>query len=338
MKSVSLIVTLALVLVLPGCSMFKGNKKPVKLELRYESTATINYGCSFDLKSYILYSNGKEKEVTGKDELEVNVSGADYRKNGKVTIDAYPKKLSTNTISVQASYTKDDINLQAQLVIPFNYHGDISLNFFGSNGTQGTTGEKGGTALLFRDGKEGGTGGNGNLGGNGDNLTVYIWKDSIDYYFIRVHNLTSTQKYIYKVKKLDYYLFLRSAGGNGGQGGEGGEGGPGKDGSVTEDKVKEPGDGGKGGQGGNGGNGGNGGDVYVFIHTNAAEVKDHISVLNYGGNGGAAGTGGKAGKAGTPVTGQVAGTDGAKGIDGSSGYNGNSGNTQLIIEAFDIEY
>jgi hypothetical protein len=329
---------LLLIFVLSGCALLKGNKKPVKLVLRYSSEANINYGSSFNLETFIIYSNNKEKEVTGKDELTIGISGASYRKNGTVSIDSYPTKLSSNTISVSASYVKEDISLQTQIDIPFNYKGNIQLHFDGRDGEKGTTGDKGSTALLFRDGKEGGVGGNGTSGSSGDNLTVYVWKDSVDFYFFKVQNLKTSVTYIYKIKDRGYSFSLNATGGQGGKGGEGGNGGDGKDGSVSDDKVKDPGDGGKGGMGGNGGNGGNGGDVYVFIHPNAADIQPRVTTSNYGGTAGAGGDGGKGGKAGTPATGQTAASDGTAGASGTGGYSGSNGNFQVLVEAFDIEY
>jgi hypothetical protein len=332
-----LLITL-LTFIATSCAVFQGNKKPVALELRYNKAAFINYGYSVELNSILIYSNGKEKDVTNKDELKVTVQGAFYTK-GSFRIDNYPKKLSTNLIRVSASYVKDDVNLSASLEIPFNYKGDVQLNFAGKSGSSGEKGSKGSTPLLFRDGNTGGDGTVGGEGFAGDNLTVYVWKDSGDFYFIKVNNLTSSQNYIYKIKNEGYGFKFNVNGGPGGNGGDGGDGGDGKDGSNNNNKLKAPGNGGPGGTGGLGGTGGRGGSVYIFVHPNASDIQYKFAVYNFGGSGGSGGAGGDGGKPGTPLTGQAAGNAGTKGQNGSGGYSGANGDVvQILVEEFDIEY
>ncbi|MBK9192658.1 MAG: hypothetical protein IPM77_14830 [Crocinitomicaceae bacterium] len=82
----------ALSLSLSTCAVFKSGKKPVELEIRYNDGNYVNYGKTFPVEFYVKYSNGKEKEVTGKDELTVNTAGAFYS-NGYIHIDGLPKKL-----------------------------------------------------------------------------------------------------------------------------------------------------------------------------------------------------------------------------------------------------
>jgi hypothetical protein len=323
---------------LSGCAVFKSGKKPVELEIRYNDGNYINYGKNFPVEIYVKYSNGKEKEVTGKDELTVTAAGAFYG-NGYVQIDAYPKKITSNQIKISATYTKDEVTLKDEVTIPFNYKGDIEIAFTGRQGSNGSTGENGVTPLLFRDGKEGGSGGPGGDGGSGDNLTLYVWKDSMEFYYIRVNNLTTSQTYIYKIKKSDYRFHMNVSGGQGGTGGKGGQGGDGKDGSNNNNKLKAPGNGGMGGTGGIGGTGGKGGNIYVFIHPNAAEIQHIFTCNNFGGSGGYGGEGGSGGRGGTPLEGQTAGSAGVNGSKGTSGYNGAAGDVfTILIENFDIEY
>jgi len=330
---------LLLISSVSSCALFKGNKKPVELQLRYNSYAAITYGAQFDLDAFLIYSNGKDKNVNGKEELTVKVTGAEYYRNGKIYIENYPTQLSTNTISIYASYVKDDVSLKAETKIPFNYKGDVLLYFSGNKGVDGTNGEKGGTQLLFRDGKPGTDGSSGTDGFKGDDLTVYIWKDSVEFYFIRINNLSSGKKYIYKIKDSGFNFNISSPGGQAGDGGSGGSGGSGKDGVLDGTKAKLPGDGGKGGDGGNGGYGGKGGNIYIFIHPNAAEIQEHIFGYNYGGNGGNAGKGGSGGKAGVPLAGQTAASDGLVGHNGFAGQQGQQGDVmQVLVEEFDIEY
>lgn len=324
--------------IVSGCAIFKGDKKPVELRFSYNNAAYINYGYSFELRSTLIYNSGKEKDVTNKDELSVNVAGASYY-NGKVYIEQYPKKLSSNIIKASASYSKDEVSLSTSIAIPFNYLGAVQLDFSGDQGSSGSKGEKGSTPLLFRDGTSGGTGGQGGDGSPGDNLTVYVWKDSIDFYFIKVTNLTSGENYIYKIKNNGFGFLFNVNGGQGGTGGEGGDGGNGKDGSSNNNKVKVPGNGGSGGMGGVGGTGGKGGSVYIFIHPNAAEIQSLFVVYNYGGPYGIGGKGGDGGNGGRPLEGQTAGTNGSKGAGGLNGYSGTNGDVvQVIVEEFDIEY
>src|SRR5688572_17378843 len=104
---------------LGSCGIFKGGKKPVRLELRYPQDAFINYGYSFPLEAYVIYSNGKEKEVTGKDEFSLQISGATYS-YGMVSIENYPRTLTENIIKITGKYVKDDANLVHAIDIPFN--------------------------------------------------------------------------------------------------------------------------------------------------------------------------------------------------------------------------
>ena len=332
-----LIVTLA-GMALTGCAIFGGDKKPGKLELRYDKNSFINYGHSFKLEAYVLYNNGKEKEVTGKDELQIKIHGASYN-NGWVSVDGYPAAFGSDVIKIDGYYTKDEISLSHALDIPFNYTGDLVVAFTGRKGSQGMDGEKGNTALLFRDGNSGDTGLNGNKGGDGDNLTVYVWKDlTTGLYKIKVTNLITNTSYYYKTTSSNYAIRFDVSGGEGGKGGNGGNGGDGKDGSSTEKKTKEPGDGGDGGWGGDGGSGGNGGNVYVFIHPNAAEVQSRITAYLNGGPGGEGGDGGTGGKGGAPLEGQTAGTSGGAGRSGNRGINGLPGTVfEVLVEEFDIE-
>jgi len=323
-------------LLLNSCSGFKQNKTPQSLVIRYSKNAAINYGASFDVKACVIFAHGKEKDMTGKEELDIKIEGAIYTR-GKVRIENYPESLTPNVIKIWATYSKNETTLTAFEEIPFNYKSTVQVDFRGKNGATGNKGSNGSTPVLFRDGKDGDSGGTGNDGESGDNLTVYVWKDSIDFYFIKVTNLTNDKKYIYKIKDEGFGFRFDVTGGNGGNGGVGGDGGKGKDGSSTDSNNKRPGNGGRGGVGGTGGNGGSGGSVYIFIHPNAAEMQGKIIAYNFGGNGGIGGNGGKGGKAGAPAAGQ-SGTDGQEGAKGLNGYKGGQGTFTIIVEEFDIEY
>ena len=324
-------------LFLTGCAIFKGDKKPTAIDFEFDSNSNINYGYSFNFKTNLIYSNGRTKDITNKSELTIDIKGAEYN-NGRISIENYPKSFSNNIISVSATYTKNEIILSKKVDIPFNYRGDVIVNFTGAKGDQGAKGSDGGSSLLFRDGKDGDPGLEGQMGKTGDNLTVYVWRAGDNLFRVKVNNLSSGQIYYYYFKNYGFGFKFNVNGGEGGNGGDGGDGGDGKDGSSTDKKTKEPGNGGNGGAGGNGGTGGNGGDVYIFIHPNAAEIQGQFAVYNFPGAGGKGGSGGKGGKAGTPITGQAAANAGMAGIAGNSGLVGlSNGNLQYIIEEFDIE-
>jgi hypothetical protein len=336
-KGILVLAVVALLCTLNSCRILKGGKKPVRLELRYSPEAFINYGYSFNLEAYVIYSNGKEKEVTGKDGFSLQIVGATYS-SGMVVIENYPRTVSENIIKITGKYVNDDANLIHAIDIPFNYKGVVTVFLGGSVGSQGIPGADGGTALLLRDGKTGEPGMPGGRGSDGHNLTVYIWKDNLEFYRIKVLDLTTNQTYYYKTNNPDYGFTFDVSGGRGGTGGTGGAGGNGKDGVSTDKKTKLPGNGGTGGAGGVGGQGGNGGNVYVFIHPNAAPIESKISAYLYGGQGGYGGDGGKGGRGGSPLEGQAAGATGSGGSGGLGGMPGNPGTVfQVLVENFDVE-
>lgn len=319
--------------------MFNGSKKPESLHFEYNTRQAIQYGHSFDFDVYVIYSNGKSKKISGRDELRVVSEGASWEK-GRLRVPGYPSEPMSDTIWLSASYEQNDIILKDSIQIPFNYLGDLSLDFRGDTGEKGEEGAKGSTPLLFSNGSDGGAGETGNTGFNGQDLSIYIWKNqAADLYHIKVVVLSSQFTYYYTFRKTGFGFKLTVNGGKGGPGGDGGDGGDGKDGKEKNGKKKDPGDGGNGGNGGTGGNGGNGGAVYVFLHPSAADFGDIIAVYNFGGEPGEGGEGGKAGKGGKPLEGQQAGSDGAPGGKGSPGQHGNPG-TVLDIQVleFDPDY
>ena len=326
-------------LILAGCNLFKGSKTPTGIEFKYNTSANINYGYSFSFKTVLVYSNGKTKNISGKEELDITIEGGDYN-NGSISLPSYPTSFQKDTIKIEATYTNGDLVFKKSIAIPYNYKGDLKLDFSGNSGDDGEKGSNGGTSMIFGYGKDGDAGGQGKDGYNGSDLLVHIWKDEISQlYFIRVTDINADKMYFFKNQDSGYGIKLDITGGKGGKGGNGGDGGDGKDGRIKKEKKKEPGDGGNGGSGGNGGNGGNGGSVYVFIHPNAAEIQSRIAIYNFGGEPGIGGNGGKAGLGGKPLEGQNAGTDGIAGNAGVPGVSGNTGEAyEISVEEFDIEY
>jgi hypothetical protein len=339
MKSYAIASAMALAfLFLSGCVIFKGKKEVKGLKFSYAPIAEINYGATFSIKTKLVYENGKEKDITDKKDLSITVIGGTYHK-GIISIGGYPEALRSDTVHVKAYYTINDKEYQLKEAIPFNYKGDLVLNFRGDNGANGADGDNKGTPLLLKDGKTGGEGQIGVEGGIGQDLSVNIWKElKGNRYRITATNLITNKTFQYTYKDNGFGIRFDVSGGVGGAGGDGGDGGNGKDHMISEKKTKTPGDGGDGGNGGNGGNGGTGGTVYIFIHPNAEELVNKIAVYNAGGSGGIAGKAGKPGKGGTPVGGQDQVPDGITGVDGLAGELGLTGpEYEIAVEDFDIK-
>ncbi|MFT4602992.1 MAG: hypothetical protein ACI857_003179 [Arenicella sp.] len=319
-----------------------GSKKwgtPTGIEMRHAENAEINYGKKFRVQTFLKYDSGKEKDVTDKTELKLRSKGAELS-GSFISISSYPTSFQNDTIVVTASYVKKDLNFSIGKKIPFNYKGELMLQFSGEEGLAGTIGSDGSTPLLFRSGKPGDAGGLGGNGGTGHDVSVHIYKSEKDsLYYIKVTDLNASQIFFFKNKDVGFPITIHSTGGRGGQGGLGGDGGDGKDGKKTEKKVKSPGSGGSAGDGGIGGIGGNGGTVFVIIHPSAKEIQSRITAYVLGGPGGEGGPGGAGGKGGGPLEGQEKGSDGLSGDMGAQGAQGIVGMPiQMIVEDFDIDY
>lgn len=309
----------------------------VDIRFDYQEDTEINYGYSFSFRTYAVQANGKEKDITSKNELNVECYGAIYE-SGQISVDGYPERFRDDVIHIRAQYEKDGEIFKKELSLPFNYKGQLGADFSGYSGEAGEAGSDGGTALLFRWGKSGDIGLAGGIGGNGDDLKVHIWKDiKSGKYKMIIENLVSGSSYYYSFLDTGYGILINANGGQGGQGGLGGNGGEGKDFQKTEKKTKSAGDGGHGGDGGPGGQGGTGGSVYVIIHPNAAEIQEKIAIYNFGGPGGPGGDGGSGGAGGKAPEGETPGEDGQPGVSGDEGPMGESGTTiEFSIEEFEF--
>lgn len=327
-----------LLLFVSACAVFKSKKEIEGLKFTYTSAAEINYGHSFSIKTMLVYKNGKEKNISDKKDLNVTVQGGIYYK-GKITINAYPETLRSDTVHIKAVYIVNDKTYELNQAIPFNYNGALVIDFSGIRGKNGADGDNKRTPLLLRDGKNGGDGLVGANGDTGQDLTVNVWKEKQGgRYRITVANLVTNKSYEYTYMDKGFGIQFDVRGGNGGTGGDGGNGGNGKDGLISDKKTKKPGDGGDGGIGGNGGNGGDGAMVYVFVHPTAEALIGQIAIYNFGGPNGIAGKGGKAGSGGDPVGSQDQVPDGAVGPNGLDGEPGLSGpQFEIVVEDFDIE-
>ena len=335
-KAIHLIVLFVFFFV-SACSIFKGNKKIIAIEICYDTNAPILNGHNFEINVLAIYSNGKKQEITHKNDCVISVIGGSINK-GTITIPNYPTTPITDTILVKANYSLDDQSFFKELKIPYNYLDHLTVSFNGANWLHGSKGKDKGTPLIFRNGNDGETGENGAPGEDGHQLAVYIWKeDASDLYRIKVNDLITDAPYFYTFRDRGFGVKLILNGGRGGNGGDGGDGGTGKDGSISDNKTKEPGNGGNGGSGGTGGNGGNGGSAIIFLHPYAIELQNKISITNLGGEGGDPGRAGEAGQPGQPLDGQALGQKGVKGLHGTSGEIGLTGDPfQLLIEAFEF--
>jgi len=335
MKKIIFLVSLS-VLIISSCKIFKGGKTLTHISFQVDLNKPINYGYKLPIKTIANYSNGKTKEITSKSDLTIKITGAKYEK-GLIYCNSNPTSFQRDTIDISATYIKDNKDYTVSLLIPFNYKGAVNFNFNGKNGTNGATGSKGGSTIIFRNGKDGGIGSDGGDGELGHDITMFVWKEA-SLYYIKINDMTDDKTYYYKANDLTQAYNIYVAGGSGGQGGQGGKGGNGRDGKKTEKRTKLPGNGGDGGQGGNGGNGGKGGNVYIFIHPNATNFQQKITTNNIGGNPGLGGLGGKAGRGGTPLEGQSPTKNGNVGLNGSSGLQGAPGDViNIEIQAFDID-
>lgn len=336
-RKTNLLLSLLTIFVLNGCGIIISKKNYSSVTIEVNSAIEVNYGSSFSINILGSLPNGKQKDITKHENLEVEVIGG-YYQQGSVYIDKYPKSFLPLEITIKAKLPQENDTLIAIKKVPFNFQGNLTLNFDGLTGEKGTDGSDGNTALFFRDGKDGDPGNIGQDGKNGKSISVFLWKEAEnDLLAFKVIDLETDQSYYYYCSTVSPTITITSNGGRGGMGGNGGDGGDGKDGETKNDKEKLPGDGGDGGIGGNGGNGGNGGIITFFVHENAQEYINKFNFFNYGGSGGEAGIGGKAGKGGKPLTGQTAGEDGTSGEMGGPGNDGFSGpQVKTIIEAFEI--
>jgi hypothetical protein len=336
MKKLTLVFILSIVFASCGAKKWG---TPIAIEVRYDKNAEINYGHSFKARTYLKYSSGKEKEISDKKETEYKVSGANAKGN-YISIPSYPENFQNDTIQVEVSYVKNELSFTTKKRIPFNYKGDLILNFQGAKGGSGADGSSGGTALLFRDGKDGDTGAVGGNGQTGHDITILVYKSAESgLYHMKVTDLNASATYYFKNKDAGFPIKIYSNGGTGGTGGDGGSGGDGKNGKKTEKKEKQPGDGGDGGDGGQGGSGANGGAVFITIHPSAEGIQSRIVTFVTGGQSGGGGAGGIAGNPGDPLEWQAGGKAGNAGNPGPAGLLGNNGPViQVSVEDFDIDF
>ena len=46
-----------------GCGVGGGKKIPQKIEIRYDKEVEINYGANVQFRTFVTYTNGKEKDI-----------------------------------------------------------------------------------------------------------------------------------------------------------------------------------------------------------------------------------------------------------------------------------
>ncbi|MEO9533053.1 MAG: collagen-like protein [Crocinitomicaceae bacterium] len=312
---------------------------PQEISIKYDTKKDVHYGKTIPFSVYVKYEKGATKDVTKKSETTYVIEGG--RISGEqIIVEDRPLSFEVDKVVVKATYTLKDEKLEKTITIPFNYKGDLIIDFSGEDGMDGEDGKNRGSALLSRDGKDGDDGGDGENGGDGNTISAYIYKDTINHFYkIKVSNIDDGKNYYYKTKDFSHKIKFLADAGHGGDGGDGGNAGDGKDAKVKEDKTKDAGDGGDGGNGGNGGNAGNAGSVFVFIHPSAYSLKEIISGSSNPGIPGVAGTAGEAGVAGTVLEGQEYKQDGVPGVPGFAGVHGSVGSGVMIsVEDFDIDF
>ena len=291
-----------LVLFCSACTILAKNKSVKAIEVSYSPEAVVTYNTIIPVKVYALLGNDKTKNITGNSLLKVETEGGTYRNKALYPL-AYPLNFNDSLIKATFSFENNDSVLSKTIELPYNYKGDLSLDFSGQPGKDGADGTKGQLNVISRDGVNGGNGEDGMNGENGHELLINIWKTG-ELYFWRVNDITVDSFYCYKTSEITSSITINASGGKGGIGGDGGKGKNGKDGTSKKDKLKPPGNGGNGGNGGHGGQGGNGGNVYVFVHSNASDIISKINIISNGGQPGQNGEGGAEGKAGIPLDGQ----------------------------------
>lgn len=288
----------------------------------------ITYGTMVSFKYYTLNKKNKEKQVPFRkvnQYMRIDVTGAEWDSNsGNLFFPRYMTDKNQVAAKISFTSTDPDIVLNQAFDIKMNFRGNFVVNYKGSTGVMGSSGDSKGTPLLLRDGKLGGDGSRGGNGGKGSSVTVRCKREMDDVFkrevlFVYVTDDSLLHTHIYRCMNPAGEIRISVSGGDGGTGGNGGDGGNGKNGSVSEKNSLSPGDGGNGGKGGDGGNGGAGGKITVVAHTNCADILGNLRIENGGGNPGMGGKGGDGGKSGKPDTGQ---TEGKKGLPGAMGNPG----------------
>ena len=329
---------ITLVLLLISCGTARLGA-PTKITIKCDAKKEVHYGNRLPFQVVVNFEKGATRDVTAKSETTYEVSGG--RVFGKeIIVEDRPENFGIDSVKVKAIYTIKEEKIETSITIPFNYQGDLLIDFSGKDGDNGENGKNRSSSMLSRDGKDGDDGDNGQDGGNGSTISAYIYKDAAsDFYLIKVANVDDGKNYYYKTKNYGFAIKFLANAGDGGDGGDGGNAGDGNDAKVKDDKTKDAGDGGDGGNGGNGGNAGNAGSIFVFIHPSAADIKDKVVGFAVTGKPGIAGEPGTAGKAGAVLTGQTAKQDGIPGIAGIAGQTGQEGTGIMIsVEDFDLDF
>lgn len=334
LKKLVFLITFAQLIV--SCSILYKNRKPEKIKIEIKANTSVNYTTPIPYKIIAYYSNEKTWNITNQNNLNLIVKGGKSSKR-HITPTTYPKDFSDSILNIYCTYTIKNLLLKDSLLLPYNYNGNIKLDFSGTDGADGKIGAKGSLNFLTRDGSHGENGQNGLNGQNGHDLTLYIWKkDSL--FHIRINDQITEAVYFYKANEnRNNLLTLNTSGGKGGAGGKGGKGRNGKNAEIKNDKEKEAGIGGNGGNGGDGGNGGNSGKISVYIHNSAIGYEKRIKIYNNEGLGGNSGLGGPGGNSGEELNAEFLKAKGKTGVSGRKGVSGTENNhINMEVSLFDI--
>ena len=329
--------SLLLVLLITSCNNYSKIEitNIESLSLKVGEGESVNYGLEFNAKVLAHFKNGNAEDISGHPNLTLESQFFRQTEDSKLMLIAKPFSFEDTSYAVHLILVDEFDSVQSKDQVKLNYQGSIVVLPSTFPGQDGIDAQKGGNTLFGRDGADGKQGQNGADGDSGDNYTAHIWKEDNEIKMMLEDDSTGV-RCKYKSLSCDS-IFINISGANGGNGGKGGDGGNGKDGKSIEKGGKLPGNGGNGGNGGDGGNGGNGGSIIIFLHPNAAHLRENIFVQNHGGNAGMMGLPGLGGDPGATARGQKQGDQGEVGNLGLKGKDGLDGpNPVVSIIAFEI--
>ena len=298
-------------------------EKLEKINVNYNTNQAYYFGDTIEMKFEAVKKTGEKINISNRNQLKVDVQNATYFERDEIlVITNRPTNFNIESIAIKAIF--EDENGKTKSVneeIPLSFNHPIHINFNGENGESSR--DRANRLIgrgVVKEGRPGRDGENGDNGKDAEPIIAHVWKQD-GYNMIKVSPVGTNDEYVFKTKQAD--ITISASGGNGGNGGDGGDGGRGRRGSSSEDRL--PGDGGNGGNGGDGADGGNGAMINVYIHPNAADLRETITLINQHGLAGKGGQAGSPGEGGRGASGQKNGNPGIKGSSGSDGSPGKPG-------------
>lgn len=340
MKKYLLIIQLVIVSNILIAQLGVNIKKIETIYIEIAEGQDINKGSlvSFTIKAKL--KNGKIKDITSSDNLDVSGKGVKRVSSNKILI-LPSADCNLKMVKIDFALEKKDRSVNGHHELNLKFTGDINIDLRGNHGGNGLDGKNGAfKGAIFKSGSNGTDGGNGKNGEKGKDIKLFIVQDSVTKnYRVNVLKEGEVIPKCYISKDSSPRLIVNLSGGNGGNGGNAADGKDGDAGRIRKNgKQKNAGIGGNGGNGGHGGDGGDGGSVEFFLHKDVAYLNENIVIINNGGAPGGSGASGKAGLGGVNVNGSKM-RDGQNGLLGKVGNNGLSGRiikTQ-IVEDYDFK-